>query len=305
MLRAIGCIAVVLYMSGCGAQLRPDRFPAAVLSNYPSAEFYACGERWLGIGYCEIEAGHSVEEVGFAVQGFYRGRIRIFSEALPSDVTFRYSSSRRVEIPLSGAPRETIVIGMAVNPEYPAEQDAMIDLYGTVGWLIVNVIRPGEEFTFSRTRLPTSVNQFTMMPTEGARELMAVSEECQIEEVLPVSGPETRVWLTSLTSNTRSLGSCLVFLATDTGRMKVWASWRYAEGFRPLAIPDVEVNGGKIKVRGETGVTIVALDSHVVVNREGEFGWDPSKSHILRLLTVKGRTLVGEYEPGEGWTWKN
>lgn len=298
-------LTIGLIVSGCGAKLRPDRFPPAAFSGYPSAEFYACGERWLGLGYCEIEKGRSVEEIEFAIQGFYKGRIRIFSEALPADVIFSYEGSKRIPIDLRGTPNAPIVLGIAVNPEYPGENENAVELFGTIGWLLINVTEPGEVFTFHRTLRPVSTDQLIRVDSSGASSHFVVSDECGVEREILASGAETEIRLSGLGVSTQMIGSCILFIASNVPSFDVWLSWRYAQDFRPLAIPSIKVEKRKLHVDAESGVTIVALDSKVEVDHKGKFDWDGSKSHVLRLLTVKGRTLVGEYEPGKGWSWKS
>lgn len=302
-MKLIPFLLLGLLLSGCGKNLRPDRFPPATLSNYPSAEFYACGERWVGLGYCELQAGDSVSSLEFSIQGLYKGRIRIFSEALPADVIFSYDGSKKIPVDLRGRPTQPIVLGMAISPSFPAGNDKAVEVYGAFAFLLINVVQPEETSNFYKSLQPAGIDQTIRVPVTGASDLGVFSQECGVEQEFIVNADPYPLKLSSLIG-IEDQGSCIFYIGTELSQMSVWMSWRYASDFKPLAIPSLEVKGKKLHVEAETGVTLIAKDTAYVVNNKGKFDWSSNKPSVLRLFTVKGRTLVGEYQPGEGWTWK-
>lgn len=289
-------------LSGCASDLRPDSFPAAQLSNYPSAEFYACGKRFLGLGYCELKSGQNISDLGFAVQGLYKGRIRVFSEALPTDVVFAYEGSKKIPVDLRGYPKRPIVLGIAISPSFPAENENAVEIFGAYAFLLINIVEEGETYEFHKTLRPVGIEQSIEVPTLGASLLGVFSDECGVDEEIQITESSYKLKLSSLI-DIEDQGSCIFYMGTDRGKLSTWMSWRYASDFRPLGTPTVKFIDDELLVEAESSVTLITTPKEYVIDHKAEFDLDPNQPTVLRLFTVKGRTLVGEYEPSRGWKW--
>ena len=73
--------------------------------------------------------------------------------------------------------------------------------------------------------------------------------------------------------------------------------------FVPLAIPNIVLTSDKLKVVGTDQVSIISLDGRYEIDKSAEFRFNPNQNHILRLLTVSGRLVIGKYYPVLGWVW--
>lgn len=302
-------LPLIFLLAACGAQLRPDPGEVATLSNYPTAEFYACGQHFVGLGTCTLRRGESLASVGLAIMGYYKGNMRVFSEDAPIDSPFSYDGTAAYEIPLNGRPTRSLILGFSVNPEYPGEQDQAIILHGTRGYLSVVVAEEGEDWTHFQSRVPEQNTAVLTLNTSQIARIL-IDSRCPLDvNEIEVTEDFTRI-------RTRDIGSdfgmsrCtyFLFLIDEDANLIRSISWnviKYAQDFAPLPAPSVRLDGNNLIVRGHVGATVVALDGRWLIDHKGEFdNFDRNKPHVLRLLTVKGRVAIGDYVPGEGWTWK-
>lgn len=295
--RPFAFLALALLLASCAGRLRPDPSPAAALSNYPSAEFYACGRHFVGLGYCELPVGTPINSIAFAVQGYHAGRIRVFSAALPIDVSLRYAGTKRVPITLPGIPRASVALGFTVNPEFPDEESQGVEVYGTMGWLLVKVALPGEAWTFSETRSPVGSDAVVRIPSAGASSAIVISPECGVDRTVPIAGEELELRLGDLV-DASEMGRCIFQVGLlGTGRFHAWLAWRYAPEFIPLASPALDRGNDSVRVTADATVSALILDDEMRVDREAKFKIDWARPHVLRAVTVKGRSAVGVWNP--------
>jgi len=79
---------------------------------------------------------------------------------------------------------------------------------------------------------------------------------------------------------------------------------KYNAEFTQLPIPVVKINGDKIEIIADDAVSIVSLDNEYEIDYEAKFDFDRTKPHVIRLLTVKGRSVIGLIEAGgQQWEW--
>lgn len=293
--------------SSCGKDVNPDHGEPALQSNYPSAEFYACGQRFVGLGQCRLEIGKDISDIKLRIQTFYKGRIRVFSEALPADVSIEYSGEMRLDPHLHGKPEESVLIGFVINPEYPGERDQVISVHGAIGFLAVNVARPGDEIEFHATKAPMGSGGFIDVDVSDAEALIVVSPSCGIDKAIDVRGLhlfrlELRDYI-----DVNAMRRCIIDMAVigERSRLVNWLAWVYSDSFTPLSIPHVSVRDREIEIKAESSVAVLSVDSVWKVGNEAQFDFDESKAHVVRAMTVKGRLVVGEWIPEKrGFKWK-
>jgi hypothetical protein len=63
-----------------------------------------------------------------------------------------------------------------------------------------------------------------------------------------------------------------------------------------LPEPVIDFKGNKIKITADGQVSVLSVDSQFKINNVGTFDWDISQDHVIRLITVRGRTLFGVYD---------
>lgn len=301
-------IVCVIFLGCGGAKIRPDQSIPSISANYPSAEFYACGKRHVGIGTCMVNEGDEFSDLGFLIQGFYKGRIRVRSQTLPADVSLVYEGSRRINPGLAGPVMKDLVVQFVINPELPNEDRNDIEIHGAMGFLYVKAKKPGEEWDQVVTRTPTRTNAVRYFDTTLAEEVYVEAAECGVSKRFNVAGIDQFELLLSDLVDTASRGRCafqIAVLGPAQRELISWVSFRYLNEYRALSEPAVEIDGDEIEIHGEEGVTVVAVDDKYKIDKEADFDWDPSTCHVIRLATVKGRLIVGTQCPGGQLKWKN
>ena len=79
--------------ASCGKNLKPDAVISATEANRPTAEFYACGQHFVGLGICSIGSGVELSQLAISIQTYYQGSVRIVSTCKPDSSlpdTFSY-----------------------------------------------------------------------------------------------------------------------------------------------------------------------------------------------------------------------
>jgi hypothetical protein len=304
----LGMIAILFLIASCGPdRLKPDPAEPSLPRNYPSAEFYACGKHFVGLGRCSIHPGQDISEVALAVQGYHQGSVRAFSEALQMDFGYSYVGTSRYSIPLQGTIQEPVIVGVVVSPSYPGQTSDPIEVHPVMGFLLIDVERPGEDWSWQATKTPAGTDASIDLDAHGADQLFVTAPECGVKESIELAAESYRLQLSSLIDTARP-GRCvfhMTLLGPEVVRYWTWMSWRYSDLYRPLALPALKTQDGSIEVTPEAGVAVIALDGIWSLRAPAKFKFDESKPHTLRLLTVKGRVLVGEYDPMErNWEWK-
>lgn len=300
-----GVIALTLLASACGGnRIRPDQGEPALQSNYPSVEFYACGNHFFGLGQCEIGIGDDVEDLEFRIQTYYKGDVRIFADVIPQDVTIVYDGNQRLDPYLRGRPEKSFVLGFTLTPEFPGESDEPIAIHGGIGFLMVNVVRPGEDWDYRVTRSKEDIGGFIDLDVADSDLVFIESPKCELKrnEVDVSAVSSYRLQLSSLI-DVSIMRRCVISVSIigEEVRFINWMAWVYGKKFEPLAYPNIERDGNKFKIKANSNVSVIALNDKWEIKNEAEFDFDPNQVQTLRTITVKGRMTVQVWTPNGGW----
>lgn len=299
---------LAILVTGCGSvTLRPDAGMAAIEANYPTAEIYAGDHHFVGLGIVEVPYGSNVSDLDVAVQGYYQGRMRVVSASLGLDKSFTYKGNMKVRTMAESTVTLPALIGMVVSPSWPGQSNQVIEVHPLQGWLVVNPARPGEKWSYLATKSPEEINAWIELPTRGMSSIDVVSPECGVSKELPTTGDTTRITLDALGVGPGTKRCVLQLAISGSAGIKyaLWAAWRYSKDFRPLSQPTADFYEQKVDIQAETSVTVVSVDEQFKVSDSGTFNFDQDVPHVVRLLTVKGRVLVGEWIPArKDFAWK-
>lgn len=296
-------MGVFMLLAGCET-LRDDNSVPAVRSNYPTAEFSACGKVFHGLGACPIYPGQNPNSIGFYIQGYYSGSIRVFSAECGLDRTVTYSNSERVVFDLPNNIDKSCLIDFSVSPEYPQQDKNAVVVYGLSGQLFLKVVLPGEDWVWVSNRFPKNSFEYVTVPMVGSEaRVVMYSKLCEtnFDKVLPI----VRGQIELSTDDIRLYEDKCVLngvMINDRKRYFTWMSYRHAKEFVPLGIPKIELNGDKLSVVGDSAVAVVSLNEKYELGNTASFKFNRLRTNILRLLTVKGRSVIGIWENGV-WTW--
>ena len=320
--RVTSLILFAVLVSCSHGDLREDPVIPAIKVNYPTLEFQACGETFHGLGICYLERGSAHNEVNLKIQGYYKGTIRVYSSACGLDMTFTYAENELMKIKLPKLePGRSCLVTAVMSPEYPKKASKDVATYSFKGHLAIRIEKP-EEIWYGETRKVTGNwrSQYDLMVGNFPKALVAI-RGCgkAYNKKMTLDQGYARIKL-SEAAERLEMGDCvaegvaLVKNETDTTfsiLLTQYATelpddpqWKdYA--FSPLAIPRVEFSGGEIKVVASPEVSIISLNGEYEINNKAEFKFDRTKPNILRILTVKGRSVLGLWSAGaQEFEWK-
>lgn len=315
MIRSICCsLLFLLLATGCGHALRPDPVPiSAVEANYPTAEFVACGSTWHGLGVCGVPAGKLYDDVKLSVQVYYKGVLAVDSKNCGISIRQEYASSGLVSIPLPGTARRNCVITMTVTPKYPNQDSQNIQIYSFRGHLALRVLTDQDNGWEQHIRKVTgsySSQIWLWVGPVGNGRLVAAGcgRDSAYNQVKALQNGWMGFDLNEIMPAIEQPKVCVMegFVRTSefTDLDFDILVAKYDSRFTKLPVPRVQVSGGKITITADDAVSIVALDMGYVIDHKAEFKFDGSRQHVIRILTVKGRSAIGFWYPAEKkWRW--
>lgn len=296
------CLIIIgfLIISGCRDNIKPDPAPHAEASNYPSAEFYACGKHNLGLGICTISQGDSLQSIGLKLQGYYEGDIKIQSDCGFSDL-FHYTDNALVEYNLTGPAQESCMIGFEIAPSYPNQNNQVIDVSGFKGYLLISVQQPGERVFSFTSKIKMSGNDYVAIPAETTGPLRAKFSGCGSDYDKSVWPQENKVIfaIKDIIPNISEQGGCTMYGGVSTKPITYisWFSYFYSNNFQNISRPSVSFSKNTATIVAEDAVGFIAVDSQYKIGSRGKFKVDLSKPFTVRAFTVGGRSQVGDYNP--------
>jgi|GEM_PF-4884052 len=300
-------------LTACGTPpIHTDPSEPTIDANYLSAEFTACGQVFNGIGICEIEKGKDLSSLNIKVQGYFDGAITMAASCavdrrLPSKV--RYQKSARYTVPLSGDATDTCIFTVLVSPEYPDEKNQPVEISSLKGHLYIKVVERGWK-TFNKhlkIKEGTNASETIAIKADGREaEVQLKDASCGVDYKAThqiVNGKfsiRVKDFMRVVPLKTCPV-SGVFFIDGRPTRMTIFIDG-YSRTFITLAIPTVSVSGNNLTIVAENSVAAVGVGSSMVVSNTEKFTIDPTKSYLIRALTVRGRNIVGVFSKGRV-TW--
>jgi len=305
---------ILLLLSGC-AQVRTDSSMSTILANYPTLEFWLGDVHYHGSAVINIEKGSRLSSIDLKIQTYYRGTLRISSVASGSngldcdyDNELGYEGSQVVSIPVPGSVGSYCTYAITLSPEYPHQKTQSHVISSFRGYIRFRGIPPDTHWIGKTTRTSDgSGSSALFLPASSARDVVVKGCGVNFKQNLEPSNGLIRLNIQQLGLNTHlrncALEGILLGDLPADDLLFTWLVMIYDHNFTPLAKPVVEVSGNKIKISGDDNVSVVALDHDYTLNRQGKFKFDPLLPHTIRLLTIAGRSVVGDWDPDKK-TWK-
>lgn len=314
-MKFLACVLIALLASGCG-HLRPDPVPiSAIDANYPTAEFRACGKHWHGLGLCSVEKGEPYDTVSFKIQGYFKGILAVDSKDCGIEIRREYKDNELISIPIPGDANKNCLLTFTVAPKYPKQDNQNIQVHNFRGHLAIRVLDEPERPWEPRIRkvsgnYSSELRMFYGPPNGGVR---LVADGCgrddpyneqrmlddagylnfNLVDIMPVLEQPKVCMMEGFIASTH-------FEDVD---FNIFVA-KYSSEFTKLPIPDIQINGNEIKVTANDAVSIISIDGEYEIDHEAKFDFDWKKAHVMRLLTVKGRSVLGFWAPGgQQWQW--
>lgn len=295
-----------IILLGCAGKLRPDPIPvSAIDANYPTAEIVAEGQRFNGLGILYVKPGTAMSTLGIYLQGYYKGTFTIDSSKCKIHDKFRYDGFTLHKISLTGTFKESCFLDIVASHEWPKESSSGIEISAVKGriWLVskkaLTKVSKSHEFETTGIEIPVS--------GESAR---VVFRGCSstFDKRIEAFDHIVTALLDDVIEITGHARCGLVGAAVDntTKTAIYWMAWIYNVAFEALPVPVIARGKRKIDIEADPGVSIISLGNTFEISNKASFKMDWSKPYVLRLITVKGRLLIGEWNPSkEEWLWKD
>jgi hypothetical protein len=302
----------LLALTSC-ANLHLDPSPGAIASNYPTAEFTACGKLWHGMGGCGVLPGEDVSQVvGLSVQGYYDGTIVADGEACGVSLNQSYVKNASVEIPI-GALTQSCIITFTVTPTYPTH--TQVPISGYRGYLLVRLLPAGTDtlsWTFQDFNVTGASWQRNWVLSVGVNggpvsiEATGCGTNYSVSNVALDESGDTELPVNLIAVPNPNPCVAEGFVVSPVFKNLYFDAFvaSYATGFTPLPIPTYTLNSDKITLTADPAVGVVSIDSNWTENNTGTFNFDPTVAHVARALTSMGRSVLGAWNPTtQEFTW--
>ncbi len=292
-------------VTGCGG-LRPDPVPVpSIQANYPTAEIIACGKRWHGLAICPVVRGQSYITVGINVQGYYGGVLKVDSKNCEIETAMSYTDSQLIPITIPFNAEKNCLLTVTVEPKYPKEGTQDIRIYNFIGWLALPMLQNETDVWEGFTRkVSGNFSSMVRIWVGDIPTVRLVADGCGREDTYDESHNLLEGWLVfdlnKLVPDEMELKTCVMegFIRNQTFQdilFNIVVS-KYDERYTPLPCPSLSFDEDTLIVKASKVVSIIALDGEYEVDYETKFKkFDKTKPHILRLLTVAGRSVLDRW----------
>lgn len=297
--------------TGC-SHLREDPVAIpAIEAGYPTAEIIACGNRWNGLAICKIKRGEPYSTINLKIQTYFDGTVAVDAKNCDIDLEppISYENSQLLEIKLPELANRNCLISVTVSPKYPDEESQDIKVFSYRGHIAIRVVEDELDWygkIFKVTGLfDASMNIFVGTPTS----VRVVASGCGTrlyDKTIPTPNGYLEIPVHDIASANLGVKTCMIegFIRDQQFKDILFniVLTKYDERFVPLPTPIVEVTGGEIRIKGDEAVSIVSLNDKYEVGMEVKFDFDVNKPNVIRLLTVKARSVIGIWKAGD-WEW--
>lgn len=297
-----------MLFASCGGHLVRDPAASAFEANYPTAEFRLCGQLNHGSAVCMLPEGI---DPSLIIQGYYNGQIKISSPdcAIDGPTTLNYTENQLVPIQFKHN-LDSCYVQFVVIPEYPRQNNSAIDVYNFKGALYIRRIPRGTETNGGAIRVRQSWDEtyYYQLQGEDSGQARLVFSGCgaNYDSTIFINNGSFSITLKEIIS-TQEVRTCVLNGGLIFGDRKIRISHIvsiYDIEYQQLAIPSWEINKSKLKVRFDPSVSIVSLNKKYKLKREYTFKFDTDSFNILRGITVKGRSVIGTWNPKiQQFTW--
>lgn len=298
MFRWLG-IVLFLFIVSC-TTLRTDPSIPATDAGFPSAEGVVGGERFRGIKIVSVKEGQSLADLDFKIQGLFSGTVKIDSMNCQLDESVRYQNSSLVEVPLSGSATRSCVVNFLVSPEYPRQQSQAVVVHGFKGALAIRVLKEDEAWIGKEVVLPVSSDRLVKLDLRETSPVRVIFFGCGIEyseKLYPEEDGSVEIPLSEIASQTQSLcvASGLVISSEYEDLMVDVIVARHSGSFVDLSKPNVTFDEDKVCITADPVVSFLMTDKESSNCTKKCF----KGVKLIRGVTVKGRSFVGEIKDGE------
>lgn len=276
----------------CSTQkLRTDNSPAALDSNYYSAEIDIENKKYFGLAIGKAPTSGPFE---FSVTGYYTGIIRVESDECNYTESKKYVNYSTEKFSLDMGKHKRCLISISVFPEFTTGVAGKQYWYGTKGLvmvyadkrpLIANMYRGHGfgEFNFKFTTY-FDVTRFFIKGC-GIKFDQTYFKGRNIEFFHVNADENNKICIMEGFLKSKKSDDTVLFLNNF-----------YDESYIRLPIPKFDIEYRKLTVHADQSVSVMNFKGETILSNEGTFVHDTSVKGYLRMMTVKGRIMMCEVE---------
>jgi len=311
-MKSMALLFLLLLVTGC-SHLRPDPVAIpAIEAGYPTVEILACGQRWNGLAVCSVNKGEPYSGIGLKIQTYFEGTVAIDAKNCDIDLAppLSYENSELISVKLPELANKNCVISVTVSPKYPKEESQDIKVYSYRGHIAIRVIDDGANWEGEAYKVTGNFRAEMGVFVGTQTQVRVVASGCGrniYDETLPSPGGHLTIPIHDIVSPNLDVETCVIegFIRDPQYEdilFNIIVS-KYDERFVPLPTPVVEIKGqDQIRIKGDEAVSIVSLNNKYEVDMEHKFEFNPAKPNVIRVLTVKARSVIGVWK-ANSWEW--
>lgn len=285
-------IVILFFLSSCARGLVEDPSISVVDANYPSLEIYHRGNLYNGLAIVEAQPTMSVNQMGIAIQGYYKGEIRIFSDQCNVDQISRYGENQRVTLDYNFKIEDFCIFTVILQPDYPKRK--AIKIYPLKGHIAIFTSKktPAE----NQTAKVSKGNSFSITTTFNSSKAMAYFRGCGVSENRELHFDDGILFF-DLNDFNIEQDTCVLQAALIDGdikkRLRVFIA-RHDPRFVPLETPIYKIKDDKIKLEGSRVTSLLSVGNEYDLDDKESFKF--INLDTVRAATNKGRLVLGVIE---------
>lgn len=278
----------------CGSVVDDPSIPI-VDANYPSLEIIAKDKVFNGLAYFEIEEDKKFSDLGIAVQGYYQGEIRIFSEACDVNETRVYKDSQKINLNYSFNVDELCVFSVVMGVDYPKRGTTVTHPFkGT----FVVAPKKATESEIIIEKIPTGISKKISFSFDEDATVYFRGCNSDQEAFFPSHNGKVEITITDYIIPT-GFETCAPQLAvigeSRKKRVRLLLAF-HSPKIVPLGIPLVEFDKKKLKITAQGIVAVVSVGEEYKLKNKANLKYQIGD--IIRIMTVKGRLQIGIVKEG-------
>ena len=311
-MKQIFIIVLVYFCSGCAGSIVNDPVLPAIEANYPTAEFHACGEHWLGSGICRVQKGLKYSYINLKVQVYYSGTLSVVSKDCQLDTRLTYEGTQLIPITIPGTAERNCLISITVSPRYPNNDKDPIRVYSFRGYLALRQLDSSKSWKGFTRKVTGSFSSAMKIWVGGTKPVRFVASGCgktkPIDTKMELDNGYLKFDLSEIVPKGMLPKTCVVtgFIRSQYPDVifNILVS-KYDPRFVPLPIPAVIIERGKVQIISDSAVSVIGLNNKFEVINHGRFKIDIRNENFIRNLTTGARSVLGIWNvKTQSWRWQ-
>lgn len=294
----------LMLFTSCGSKLVKDPSVSVVEANYPSLEIHSPSKLNNGLAIVNFKEGQNLKDLKISVRGYFKGELRLFSDHCQIDENIRYDDSRLIPLNFDVELFRSCLITAVLTVDYSKYQGT-VKTYPLKGFIALVPEKKYEAGLHTRKIMEDKTSIFNLK-TNSDSEYRIVIRGCGISEDFfrqPVNGNISIDLGEILGSGIRTCYLDMAVLSDSEKLRHRFLLSIFSTQFTRLPKPKIDwKRKSKLKLTANNNVSVISVGNKYEVKRKATFKYN--KNDTVRLITVKGRLLLGTIQDKGRILWK-